>query len=170
MKQYYGLQSFLDMITNNEYFCHYPEDINIDNIKTSHITHIEKQILLETSNSVYSVYSVSLCRSGDILNTIIINGNSSIKEVKIVIDGITVYVKSNINDSNIKLKPFEFGIPCIALCYSDIQLLITTTSPRKPEVITDSLFLDDSTSIRLCKETFKIGNWTIEKGLLKIIN
>ena len=104
------------------YKCDYPDDQDVDNIISSY-----DDIPLTFSGMSKNTAKYNVQRSSDVvryIEVITVNGSEEVFEVVIRIGGANVYTQIY-NTNYVKIKPFIYGIPLIALACDDTEVYIT---------------------------------------------
>mgnify|MGYP001592294254 FL=1 len=145
------------MERDNEYHCDYPSDPNINNIKASKTLFDllpRSHAVLSDSTTVYKFNAGNMC---DIIKSFTIR-NYNITELFIEIGGKCVYrQRFNGHHSTVKITPFTFGIPIVALAESDINFIVTGKiylSHLPPSILCEGLLLGSINRKILAKDSF----------------
>jgi hypothetical protein len=141
-----GIGGLISMENIGLYKCNYPNDQDVCNIITS-----SDDIPLSFSGMSKNTAKYIVPRNGDITKYIevdTVNGTEEVFEVVIEI-GETIVHAQIYNTSNIKIKPFVYGFPNIALMYEHVVVYITGNN-RNIKVSSNQLYLSRGHRSNLC--------------------
>jgi hypothetical protein len=144
--KFVGLGGMLNLESIGLYKCDYPTDQDVYNIITSSDDISLKFLGMSNNTARYMVL-----RHADItkyIKVITVNGTEEVFEVVIRIGGTIVHAQIY-NTSNVKINPFVYGIPTIALMNEDLEVYITGNN-RNIKVGSNQLYLSRHDRNNLC--------------------
>jgi hypothetical protein len=157
-----AISGLIKMVNDKTYYCNYPEDLFIDNIKTAIIIDIPE---IETKEKLLNgeyLISYTISRYCDIFHDITIK-NCNLIEMFIEIGGKSVFYYKPQNNNDISIKPFEFGIPMVALGYHSVRLFIKTDK-ENPTILFNGLLLDKENRRKVAINKLIFGDIEIYNG------
>ncbi len=149
------LSELIKMTDNGTYFCNYPNDLNIDNIKTS--KHLDLMCVTASEPHV-KVFKIS--RYADILSRIFFHSKYK-RSLKVIIQfGEYIIYNKLFNDNLIDIK-FDYGIPTIALPYQDVKVFLLGDSSGTLG-FQEYLYLNTEDRKKLSTTNMSFGDLTVK--------